>query len=171
MDRADLVVALTAFPGRLEAAARAAATRPTPAGEWGPSEVVRHLIACETDVHQARITDLATLDEPRWEWAEPGPWPGEPGLALEALLERFASLRAATIATVAALDDAGWARTGTHTRLGSWNVSGLLANAVAHDEEHLSGLGPDADPVSHSEGALTGVYPAGDIDALRDEWR
>jgi hypothetical protein len=142
MDRADLVVALTAFPGRLEAAARAAATRPTPAGEWGPAEVVRHLIACETDVHQARIADLATLDDARWDWAEPGPWPGEPELTLDALLELFASLRAATIATVAALDEAGWARTGTHSRLGVWDVAGLLANAVAHDEEHLRGLAP-----------------------------
>ena len=141
MDRAELLAALTAFPGRLEAAVRGAATRPTPDGEWGPDEVVRHLIACETDVHQARIADLAAHDDPRWDWAEPGPWPGEPGRSLDALLERFASQRASTIATVTGLDDDGWARTGTHSRLGVWDVAGLLANAVAHDEEHLAGLG------------------------------
>jgi hypothetical protein len=141
MDRAELIAALTAFPGRLEAAARAAATRPTPAGEWGPAEVLRHLIACEIEVHQARIADLAAHDDPRWDWAEPGPWPGEPELTPDGLLERFASLRATTVATVAGLDDAGWARTGTHSRLGVWDVAGLLANAVAHDEEHLAGLG------------------------------
>lgn len=145
MDRADLIAALAAFPDRLGPAARAAALRPTPAGEWGPVEVVRHLIACETEVHQARLADLATLDQPRWDWAEPGPWPGEPGFTLDELLERFADLRAATIATVADLDDDGWARTGAHSRLGVWDIAGLLANAVAHDDEHLAGL-KDAGP-------------------------
>ena len=140
MDRAELVAALTAFPDRLGSAVHAAAARPAPAGEWGPVEVVRHLIAVETDVHQARLADLATLDDPRWDWAEPGPWPDEPELTLDGVLQRFASLRAATVATVTGLDHAGWARTGTHSRLGVWDVAGLLANAVAHDEEHLAGL-------------------------------
>ena len=111
-----------------------------PSGEWGPLEVVRHLIACETDVHQARLADLATISSPAWGWAEPGPWPGEPGLSLEDLLGRFEGLRAATLATVGALDDADWARTGTHATLGVFDVLALLANAVDHDEEHLRGL-------------------------------
>ena len=58
----------------------------------------------------------------------------------DALLDRFAALRAATLATVGALDDAGWARTGTHERLGVWDVAGLVRNAVDHDQEHLGGL-------------------------------
>ena len=111
-----------------------------PAGEWGPNEVVRHLIACETDVHQARLADLDRSPNPTWDWAEPGPWPGEPELTLTALLERFAAQRAATLATVGALDEAGWARSGTHTTLGAFDVRGLLANAVDHDEQHLAGL-------------------------------
>jgi hypothetical protein len=140
-DREALLAALDAFPARLgDAAARAAAGRPVADGEWGPAEVVRHLIAVEADVHQARLADLATLHEPRWDWTEPGPWPGEPGLDLDALLERFAGLRRATVATVASLDAAGWARTGTHTTLGVWDVAGLLRNAVDHDAEHLRGL-------------------------------
>jgi hypothetical protein len=144
-ERETLVAALAAFPARLAAAAqaasdRAAGGRPVPAGEWGPPEVVRHLIAVETDVHQARLADLATTDDPHWDWTEPGPWPGEPGCSLTLLLDRFAGQRAVTLATVAALDEAGWSRTGTHTRLGRWDVAGLLRNAVDHDEDHLAGL-------------------------------
>lgn len=140
MSRPALVAALAGFPPRVGEAARAIDGHSVPAGEWTPELVVRHLIAVETGVHQARLRDLATLDDPRWSWTEPAPWTGEPSLDLDALLDRFAALRAATLATVGALDDAGWARTGTHDRLGVWDVAGLMRNAVDHDEEHLGGL-------------------------------
>jgi hypothetical protein len=141
VDRGSVLDALRGFPERLADAARRAAAGPPPLpGEWGPSEVVRHLIAVETDVHQARLHDLATVADPHWDWVEPGPWPGEPGLTLEGLLDRFAGLRTSTLAIVDALDEDGWARTGTHSRLGIWDVAGLLANAVDHDEDHLRGL-------------------------------
>lgn len=140
MERAELLAALTAYPAVLADAAQAAATRSTQVGEWPPDVVVRHLIAVETDVHQSRLSDLAATHDPHWSWVEPPPWEGEPMLGLDAVLDRFASLRRATLATVAALDDAGWRRTGTHTRLGVWDVEGLLRNAVDHDREHLAGL-------------------------------
>jgi hypothetical protein len=141
-DRAALLADLLAFPDRLRTAALVAvAGRPPPAaGEWGPAEVIRHLIAVEAEVHQARLEELATIDDPQWDWTEPGPWPGEPGLSVDELLDRFAGLRAATIRVAERLDDAGWARTGTHSRLGRWDVAGLLRNAITHDEEHLRGL-------------------------------
>ena len=140
MSRDGLVARFAGFPDRFARAAKAADTQPFADGEWGPNEVVRHLIAVETEVHQARLADLATQDAPTWEWAEPGPWPGEPELSLDALLDRFAGLRAATRATLDTLDAAGWARTGTHTRLGMWDVEALVRNAVEHDAEHLAGL-------------------------------
>ena len=142
MERAEILAALAAYPARLADAALAASERPVPDGEWAPGTVVRHLIAVEVDVHHARLDDLASRDnEPRWSWIEPSPWAGEPDLDLVSLLARFASLRTATLATVEALDTAGWARTGVHERLGRWDVSGLLANAMTHDAEHLAGLG------------------------------
>lgn len=140
LSREAVLAALEAFPAHLSAAAVAAADRPVPAGEWGPNEVVRHLIACEIDVHQARLADLETKPAPEWGWAEPAPWPGEPDLTLAELLDRFAVERTATLATVAGLDEAGWARRGTHATLGVFDVRALLANAVDHDAEHLSGL-------------------------------
>lgn len=139
--RQAVVAALAGFPSRLRESAVAAADRPVPLGEWGPAEVVRHLIACEIEVHHARLVDLATQEAPVWGWTEPAPWAGEPDLTLPELLDRFDTLRAATVATVGAIDDAGWRRSGTHERLGRWDVEGLLRNAIDHDEEHLAGLG------------------------------
>ena len=124
----------------MAAAARLASTRPTPKGEWTPLQVVRHLVAVETDVHQARLLDVAINDGPHWSWTEPGPWPGEPDLDLEGVLERFAAMRAVTVATVAALDADGWARSGIHATYGRLDVAGLLRLAIDHDEEHLRGL-------------------------------
>ena len=135
-----LLANLAGFPDRLASAARSAADRPTPDGEWTPEQVVRHLIAVESGVHQARLRDLATVAEPRWDWIEPGPWPEEPELGLGGVLARFAAHRATTLATIEALDEAGWARSGEHTTFGTLDVAGLLRNAVDHDEEHLRGL-------------------------------
>jgi DinB family protein len=135
-----LIAALAGFPERLEVAARSAADRPAPDGEWTPEQVVRHLIAVEMGVHQARLRDLATVAEPRWDWTEPGPWPNEPELGLDGVLARFAAHRAETLATIDALDEAGWSRSGQHTTFGTLDVAGLLSNAVDHDEEHLRSL-------------------------------
>jgi DinB superfamily len=140
--RRAVVSALTGFPDRLSEAAREAATRPTSDGEWTPEEVVRHLIAVELDVHQARLLDVALNDGPRWAWTEPGPWPGEPDLDLDGVLERFAAMRAVTVATVRALDADGWARTGNHATFGRLDIAGLLRLAIDHDGEHLRGLEP-----------------------------
>lgn len=139
--RDDLLTLLAAVPDRVAAAARAAAVRPVAPGAWTSELVVRHLVAVETDVHQARLHDLATIAEPRWTWTEPGPWPGGPGLELDGVLRRFADLRAETLIMVGALDEAGWARSGHHATFGALDVAGVLRNAVDHDEEHLRALG------------------------------
>ena len=141
MGRAELRAALAAFPDRLAVAARGATGRLVPDGEWTPGQVVRHLIAVEVEVHQARFADLDGDADPRWGWAEPGPWPGEPDLTLDQLLERFEHLRVETVATIDAWDDAAWSRSGTHATYGRLDVAGLVRNAVTHDEEHLRGLG------------------------------
>jgi hypothetical protein len=134
--------ALAGYPDRLAEAAQDAATRPTLDGEWTPEEVVRHLVAVETDVHQARLLDVAIDDGPHWDWTEPRPWPGEPDLDLDGVLEWFAAMRAVTVATIKALDADGWARTGIHATYGRLDVGGLLRLAIDHDEEHLRGLAP-----------------------------
>ena len=47
------------LPGAaVDAAARGGRAAPCPTGEWAPEQVVRHLIAVEIEVHQARLADL-----------------------------------------------------------------------------------------------------------------
>jgi hypothetical protein len=135
-----LIKRFAAFPERLAATARATDGAPLRDGEWTPEEVIRHLIAVETDVYQARLLDVAINDGPRWAWTEPRPWPGEPDLDLDGVLERFAARRAATVANIAALDADGWTRTGIHATFGRMDVAGLIAIAIEHDDEHLRGL-------------------------------
>jgi DinB superfamily len=143
-NRAELVEAFAGFPERLAAAARRAAEdparQPTAPGEWGPAEVVRHLIAVEAEVWQSRLALLAAVHDPHWPWTEPGVAPGFDGKPLDVILAAFASARAATTATIRALDDPGWARSGTHATYGVLDVAGLLRLAIDHDEDHLAGL-------------------------------
>ena len=139
--RAELLAEVTEFPARLEATAFPASASPSPGdGEWGVAEIVRHLIAVESAVWQARLAQVAAEDDPHWSWTEPGVAPGFDDAPIEAILAAFASARAKTVAAVMALDDAGWARFGTHSTYGRLDVAGLLRLAFNHDEEHLAAI-------------------------------
>jgi hypothetical protein len=144
MTPAARVDAWSTFPARLAVAARAAMGGPVPDGEWGPAEVVRHLIAVEREVLQARLTSLENEVEPGWSWTEPGLEPGLEDAPLDAILERFAAARARSVAIVAGFDDAAWARTGIHDTFGRLDVAGLIGITADHDDEHLAGLGGTA---------------------------
>ncbi len=126
---------LAAVPDRLAAAIPSA--RPTPAGEWTPREVLLHLLAVEDQVWQARLRQLATEPEPHWPWFEPGLAAFEAD-SWEAVLEAFRSRRGQTIASLDALDEAGWTRSGVHERFGRLDVAALLRRAIDHDEEHIA---------------------------------
>ena len=139
-DRAAARAALVAVPARLAAAAGNAADRPVAAGEWSPFDVVRHLIAVETEVWHARLDQLATEDDPQWPWTEPDRWLDRPAATLEELLAVHAARRAETVARLDSLDDAGWRRTGAHATYGVLDVSAMLWILLDHDEEHIAGL-------------------------------
>jgi hypothetical protein len=136
-ERRVLLERLGAIPGRLATAARAAPPEPPAPGEWTPSDVVRHLIAVEEEVWQPRLAQLAAEDQPTWPWTEPDRWAGEPGATLDGLLAAYAAARGATMSTLAALDDAGWDRTGTHATYGVLDVAGLMLRAADHDDDHV----------------------------------
>ena len=142
MSNDELVDALAAFPARLAAAAKArvAEWRPLAEGEWGPTEIVRHLIAVEQEVHRARLAQVARQEAPHWVWTEPGLAPGFDEASLLEVLTVFARRRAKTVATVRALDEAAWERYGTHETYGRLDVAGLLRLAIDHDAEHLGSL-------------------------------
>jgi hypothetical protein len=141
LDRPALLDRLAAFPARLAAAAHVAPE--PPAGEWPIADVVRHLVAVEDEVWHARLDQLAAAagseTRPRWHHTEPPPRVlSDPGLA--AALAAFATYRDATVTRLATLDEAGWARTGSHDTYGLLDVDGLVRLAVDHDDEHLGSL-------------------------------
>jgi hypothetical protein len=140
VNRTALIESFAGFPDRLAIAARASADRLIPDGDWTPAEIVRHLIAVESEVWQARIARLVAEDDPHWAWTEPGLAPGFDDLRLDEILAAFAGARAMTTATIRLLDEAGWARHGTHATYGRLDMEGLLRIAVDHDASHLEQL-------------------------------
>lgn len=140
MDRTSLVGAFASFPARLAVAASAAEVGPDRAGEWGPAEVVRHLIEVERVVWRTRFVSIVAEDRPAWSWTEPGLAPDLDGAPLDEILRIFAAERVATLETVRGLSDTEWRRTGVHATFGRLDVAGLLRVAIDHDAEHLRGL-------------------------------
>ena len=140
-DRAEIVGRLAAVPGRLAEAARSAVGRPVPAGEWGPPEVVRHLIAVEEVVWHSRLRQLAAADRPTWPWVEPEPWDGDPGATLDELLATYVARRRETVAILDGFDEETWSRTGVHATWGKIDVAALMVRALDHDDEHVASFG------------------------------
>jgi hypothetical protein len=138
LDRIDLLERFASLPGRLATAADVAG--PTQPGEWTPAQIVRHLIAVERQVWQARLATLETDPEPRWSPQEPGLSPDFEGATLETVLAAFTDERARTVATITSFDEAGWARAGIHDVYGRLDIEGLLRVAIDHDDEHLTSV-------------------------------
>jgi hypothetical protein len=107
-------------------------------GEWSAREVVLHLAAVEVEVWHPRLDILATGIFPIWPWVEPGLWEGPGNTTFVGALAALTEFRAATIARLDALDDAGWARRGRHATYGDLDVAALMRIALRHDEEHLA---------------------------------
>ena len=114
-----------------------------PAGEWGPHETLRHLIAVEREVWWVRLAALRTEDEPHWTWTEPGLEPGLEARRSMSWPPGSARRGPARSAILDGFDEVDWTRTGVHATYGRLDVGGLLRIAVDHDAEHLRSLGPD----------------------------
>jgi DinB superfamily len=143
-EQRDLRDGLAAVPGRLAAAATTSPMAPDHAsepGEWSAHEVVLHLAAVEEEVWHRRLDALASASFPRWAWVEPGLWSGPGDESFASALVVYEARRAATLARLDALDDAGWRRTGRHDVYGVLDVAAMLRILLAHDEEHLAQVG------------------------------
>jgi len=143
-DCAEVVRRLAAIPDRLAEAARSAVGRPVPAGEWGPPEVVRHLVAVEEVVWHSRLRQLAAADRPTWPWVEPEPWLGDPSATLDELLATYEARRRETVAILDGFDEATWSRTGIHATWGEIDVADLMVRALDHDDEHIASFASSA---------------------------
>jgi len=140
VSRDELVEMFAGFPSRFGPAATAAAGRSIPAGEWGPAEIGRHLIAVEHEVWWTRFASIVDEDEPQWAWMEPGLEPGLEDATLDEVLARHAEIRARSVAILDGFDEAAWARTGVHATYGRLDVAALLRLAIDHDREHLASV-------------------------------
>jgi hypothetical protein len=136
--REALLDRLADVPSRVTAAVARAGDPPE--GAWTARQVVLHLIAVEDEVWHARLGDLVTETNPQWSWVEPSFafFPGDD--SLDNVVAAFAARRADTIEQLGALDDAGWARSGTHDTYGVLDVEALVRRALDHDAEHLATL-------------------------------
>ena len=143
MGRAELVAAFAAVPERFAAIVESFAADPDAArvDRWSVREEILHQLVVECVVWWRRLDDIAASEDAQWSTTEPelGNEPDPRDAA--ALLRAFASARAATVGRVAALDEPGWARAGTHVKHGVLDVEGLLRLALSHDEEHLAAIG------------------------------
>ena len=105
---------------------------------WSEREIVAHLVRVDREVFQVRLRDLTGAVRAavvvgrtgRGAWARDAGHPRR----------RFATVRAATIAHLAGLDDAGWARSGVHATYGRLDVAALLGIAIDHDADHIAEL-------------------------------
>ena len=142
----ELLEAFRSFPPTFAVAATAAEDEPVPAGEWIRRDRPPPDRRRARGPSGSRLAQAARQDDPHWPWTEPGLAPGFEEATLLTVLTVFARRRAKTVATVRALDEAGWARFRTHATYGRLDVAGLLRLASNHDEEHLASLVDTEEP-------------------------
>lgn len=143
LNHSELVAAFAAVPARFAAAVGMLSGDPDAAraGRWSVREEILHQLVVECVVWWRRLDDLAAGGHPPWSTTEPELGADPDARDTATLLSAFATARAATVTRIEALDDAGWARTGTHAKHGDLDVEGLVRLALTHDEEHLATIG------------------------------
>ena len=115
---------------------------PDAAGGWRPRDVVGHLISAEIDdwiPRAERILEDGT-SKPFDPFDRFAHVERDADIPLDRLVERFAELRAATLARLDELitDAADLDRRGLHPSLGEVTLRELLATWAVHDLDHVS---------------------------------
>jgi hypothetical protein len=142
--RQDAIDRLASAPARLAAAAQtleaAEAVSGTPAGEWTARQGIGHLCRVEIEVFASRLSSLDGDTPPSWVWHEPGTANAWWMATTEAALAEFAARRAATLARLHTMDEAGWAKWGDHGTFGRLDMKAYLGVMTDHDDEHIAGM-------------------------------
>jgi hypothetical protein len=108
-----------------------------PAGGWTPRQIVHHLADSETTAY-IRVRRLLAEDNPviysydEEQFARALHY----DRPIDASLETLRSVRRATLGLLERLGDAEWARAGTHSDSGYYDVDTWLATYAAHGRDH-----------------------------------
>lgn len=141
-ERAALIAMYAEGPDRLERAlalvpADAMQWRPGP-GRWSVHEIVVHCADSEANAHM-RLRFLLGEDRPAIQgydqdrWASAMDYHAHP---LEPALATVRAVRANTVPLLRRLDEADWARAGTHTESGAYGTEAWLAIYGEHLHVH-----------------------------------
>jgi DinB superfamily len=110
---------------------------------WPPQVILGHISYVDQHVWLPRLHEMAVVELPRWEWWEPSgvDWQGIYGSQpWSAVVDEFTASRAATVAYLMGLSEAGWSRRAVHTVFGEIAVAGLCEEILTHDNDHLAQL-------------------------------
>jgi predicted Zn-ribbon and HTH transcriptional regulator len=157
-----VLAALGAGRIRVEAALAgredAALARPPAPGEWSVRETLEHLLYAE-ELLAERLRRLLSEDDPdlaaRAVWAEtPASDEGSvrSGEPASVLLARYRATRDGSLALLAGIGEAEWARAGRHAEWGPVTVLSQAAYFARHEASHLAQL------VAAAEGRVPGQH-------------
>ena len=140
------LAALRDSVARLIETAQVAPDRP---GEWSPALVLCHLSQVDEEVWLARVEQMVDarhrgVGSPSFSWWESAPGSTESrfaGYSLADAAEVLARTRSALVDRLARLPEDDWTAIAHHDVFGVIDVVGLVREVLAHDQEHLAGLG------------------------------
>jgi hypothetical protein len=111
------------------------------AGEWTAREIVHHLADSETRSY-GRLRQLVAEDEPVIHAYDQDLWAAHLRYdrPVETSLAVLVAVRAASAELLEQLDEADWARWGTHTEDGRYTLERWLELYAAHAHDHAAQL-------------------------------
>lgn len=108
-------------------------------GEWSAADVAGHMADAEL-VYSVRVRMVLTDDNPTLVGYDEQAWAARLTMCdtdTSASVERFRILRDANLRLYESLEDAEWARRGSHVERGAMSVADMVELMVGHDRTHL----------------------------------
>ncbi|MGA7669297.1 MAG: DinB family protein [Nitrolancea sp.] len=106
------------------------------ADDWGPPQVVAHLVDVDK-LFRTRVQTMLSQETPYLKSWHPEVGPEGVAQELRPQLEAFANERGELISLLMNLPLKGWERTGVHDEHGHITVEELIEVLINHDENHL----------------------------------
>lgn len=139
----SIVRALAATPGELarliDGKPADTLMQPSQDGGWGIVEVIPHMRDWEL-IHAERVARILAEERPHFTEQDDALWAIERHYREQdtrAALDEFRRLREALVGRLEGLDEAQWARSATHPRLGEITLHVLMDRVCDHDAKHV----------------------------------